>query len=146
LIRKWEDATLSHFRDVTAEFSVSPQIGLEDVALASADGFRLIVNNRPDGEAPDQPGSAEIEAAARAAGLAYVHVPVSGPPTREQIEAEREAVAAAGGPTLAFCRSGSRSILTWALGQWLSGAASRPELINQAAAAGYDLSAALPTG
>jgi uncharacterized protein (TIGR01244 family) len=135
---------MTHFRDVTAAFSVSPQIGLDDVALARADGFRLIVNNRPDGEAPDQPTSAEIEQAAMRQGLAYVHVPVVGRPTREQIETERAAIAAAEGPALAFCRSGTRSILTWALGQWLSGAATSADLIGQASAAGYDLSAAFP--
>ena len=76
---------MSHFRDVTADFAVSPQIGVDDVALARADGFKLIVNNRPDGEAPDQPTSAEIEQATLREGLAYLHVPVVGRPTREQI-------------------------------------------------------------
>lgn len=135
---------MSHFRDVTESFAVSPQIVIEDVAVARTDGFRLIVNNRPDGEAPDQPTSAEIEETAKRQGLAYVHVPVVGRPTREQIESEKAAIAAADGPTLAYCRSGTRSILTWALGQWLSGGASRAELIAMAAAAGYDLSAAFP--
>jgi uncharacterized protein (TIGR01244 family) len=137
---------VSHFRDVTADFSVSPQIGLDDLALARADGFRLIVNNRPDGEAPGQPTSADIEEAANAAGLTYAHVPVVGRPTHEQVEAMRTAIEAADGPTLAFCRSGSRSILTWAFGELISGAASRTELIGKAAAAGYDLGSALPSG
>ena len=55
--------------------SVSPQIVPEDVAAIKAAGFVTIVNNRPDGEAPDQPSGAEIEAAAREAGLAYVPIP-----------------------------------------------------------------------
>jgi uncharacterized protein (TIGR01244 family) len=137
---------VTHFRDVTADFSVSPQIGLDDLALARADGFGLIINNRPDGEAPDQPTSAKIEQAAMRQGLAYVHVPVVGRPTREQIETERAAIAAAEGPALAFCRSGTRSILTWALGQLASGELSRGEIVRHAAAAGYDLDAALPPG
>ena len=136
---------MSHFRDVTSEFAVSPQIWPVDIATARADGFRLIVNNRPDGEEAGQPTSAEIKAASEAAGLAYIHVPVSGRPTREQIETESTALAVAGGPALAFCRSGTRSIMTWALGQLVSGAASRSELVNQAADAGYDLSAVLPS-
>jgi uncharacterized protein (TIGR01244 family) len=135
---------MSYFRDVTADFSVSPQIGLDDLALARADGFRLIVNNRPDGEAADQPTSTEIGEAAERAGLAYVYVPVVGRPTREQVEIERAALAAAGGPTLAFCRSGTRSILTWALCRLSSGEANRADLLREAAGAGYDLSSALP--
>ena len=137
---------MSHFRDVTDTFAVSPQIGPEDVATARADGFRLIVNNRPDGEETGQPSSVEIEEAARAAGLAYVHIPISGRPTAQQIEVENAAIAAADGPTLAFCRSGSRSIMTWAFGQRASGEATPAEIIRQAATAGYDLNAALPPG
>ena len=114
--------------------------------MVRADGFRLIVNNRPDGEAPGQPTSAEIEKAANAAGLAYVHVPVVGRPTLQQVEAVRRAIDAADGPAIAFCRSGTRSIMTWALAQLASGATSRAELVSQAAAAGYDLSGVLPPG
>lgn len=116
------------------------------MALARADGFKLIVNNRPDGEEAGQPTSAEFAAAAQAAGLTYVHVPVSGRPTPQQIKAENAAIAAVDGPTLAFCRSGSRSIITWACCQLASGAASRSKLVSQAATAGYDLSAVLPPG
>jgi sulfide:quinone oxidoreductase len=55
---------------------VSSQLLVTDVATAVALGIRSIINNRPDGEAPDQPSSAEIEAAAKAAGLGYRHIPV----------------------------------------------------------------------
>ncbi len=137
---------MSHFRDVTERFAVSPQIGIEDVAIARADGFKLIVNNRPDGEEAGQPSSAEIEAAAREAGMDYVQIPISGRPTAQQIEVENAAIAAADGPTLAFCRSGSRSIMTWAFGQLASGEATPAEIIRQAATAGYDLSAVLSPG
>jgi uncharacterized protein (TIGR01244 family) len=133
---------VTHFRVVTAAFSVSPQIGLDDVALARADGFRLIVNNRPDGEEPGQPTSAEIEEAARVADLAYVHIPVVGRPTRQQVEAMHAAIVAAEGPALAYCRSGNRSILTWALGRL--GTVSRAEIVRLATGAGYNLSGVLP--
>ncbi len=135
---------MTDFRRVTDSLSVSPQITVEDVARAKAEGFALIVNNRPDGEDPSQPTGAEIEAAAKAAGLAYVHVPVRGGPTQEQVDAVREAVEAAGGPVLAFCRSGTRSIVTWSIGQALSGAADRETLVRQGYEAGYDLSGVLP--
>ncbi|MFN3572017.1 TIGR01244 family sulfur transferase [Phenylobacterium sp.] len=134
---------MTDFRRVTDQFSVSPQIAPADVAAAAAQGFVLIVNNRPDGEDPAQPSGAEIEAAAKAAGLDYVAIPVRGGPSADQVAALREAVEAAGGPVLAFCRSGTRCIVTWSLGQAQAGARSRQELIDLGAQAGYDLSGVL---
>ena len=130
---------MSDFRPLSAGFSVAPQISIEDVAEAKAQGFAMIVNNRPDGEEPGQPTSAQIEAAAKAAGLAYVHVPVRGMPTAEQVDLVAAAVAAAEGPTLLFCRSGTRSIITWSLGEVAQGG-DRADLAAKGAAAGYDLS------
>lgn len=135
---------MTEFRFVTDDFAVSGQISAADVAVAAAMGFRLIVNNRPDGEAPGQPSGAAIEAAALAAGLAYVHVPVAGRPNAEQVEAVRVAVGEASGKVLAYCRSGTRSIVAWALGEVAGGRMGSGELIRLAATAGYDLSAILP--
>jgi uncharacterized protein (TIGR01244 family) len=129
---------MTDFRTVTDTFSVSPQISPADVAAAAAQGFTLIINNRPDGEAPGQPTGAQIEAAARAAGLDYLNAPVVGRPGPAQIEAVREAVARTDGKVLAYCRSGTRSICTWAMGQ--AGAVDRDRLLRLGAAAGYDLS------
>jgi uncharacterized protein (TIGR01244 family) len=135
---------MTEFRPVTPSFAVSPQIAPEDLTAAKAAGFTLIVNNRPDGESPGQPSGAEIEAAARAEGLVYTFVPVRGRPTQDQVYAVSSAVMATSGKTLAYCRSGNRSIMTWALGELTSGARSRDELLRLAAAAGYDLSGVLP--
>ncbi|MGI9169051.1 MAG: TIGR01244 family sulfur transferase [Caulobacteraceae bacterium] len=132
---------MAALRFVTEDFAVSPQISPADVAAAAEQGFVLIVNNRPDGEAPGQPDGAAIAAAARAAGLAYVHIPVTGRPSVEQAQAMREAVDGAPGKTLAYCRSGTRSIVTWAMGQAAAGAMNPSELFRLGAAAGYDLSA-----
>ena len=134
---------MSDFRRVTDDISVSPQIGVEDVAAAARAGFRTIINNRPDAEEPGQPSGHEIEAAASAAGLAYFHLPVRGGPTPEQVETTRKILSEAQAPILAFCRSGTRSIVTWSLDQATSGAASREELVGLGRAAGYDLSAVL---
>lgn len=134
---------MTQFRRVTDQFSVSPQIAVDDVAQAAAQGVVLIINNRPDGEDPAQPQGAEIEAAARAAGLEYVVIPVRGGPDAAQVQAQREAVEAAQGPVLAYCRSGTRSIVTWAIGQAQSGAMDRQTLIALGAEAGYDLSGVL---
>ncbi len=129
---------MAEFRKVTDRFSVSPQITPEEARAAAASGVALIISNRPDGEAPDQPSNAEIEAAARAAGAEFRAIPVVGRPTPEQAAAQAEAVGSASGPVLAFCRSGTRSIATWALGEADKGG-DRRELVRLAAAAGYDL-------
>ena len=134
---------MTDFRRVTDDLSVAPQISVADVAEAARQGFRTIINNRPDGEAPGQPTSAEIEAAAQAAGIRYAHIPVAGGPTPPQVEAVREIVDAAEGPVLAFCRSGTRSIVTWSIGQAISGAIERSELVRLGRNAGYDLSGVL---
>ena len=135
---------MTQFRRVTDQVSVSPQISVDDVQAAADQGFRLIINNRPDGEEPGQPAGREIEAAATAAGLAYVHIPVQGGPSRQQVDTQREVIAQADGPTLAFCRSGTRSIVTWSLGELLSGDRSRDELVELGRGAGYDLGGMLP--
>lgn len=134
---------MTDFRKVTDVFSVAPQIELSDVARAKAEGFVLLINNRPDGEAPGQPTSDEFEAAAKAAGLAYAHIPVRGGPTPDQIETERQLLAETDGPVLAWCRSGTRSIVTWSVGEALAGTRSPQDLIAIGAGAGYDLSGVL---
>ena len=133
---------MADIHKVTDDFSVAPQIGADELAALASAGFRLVINNRPDHEQPGQPTSDEMAEAAAAAGLDYVHVPVRGGPGPDQVDAVAAALAEAKGPTLAFCRSGTRSIVTWALGQARAGA-SRAELISLAAGAGYDLSGVL---
>jgi sulfide:quinone oxidoreductase len=128
---------------LTPNVSVSPQITENDHEEIARAGFKALINNRPDGEAPDQPRSATLEAAAKRLGLAYRHIPVvSGQISDEQVDAFKDAVTSAGGPTLAFCRTGTRSTTLWAL------AAARhlaPDAIqSKAAAAGYDLQALRP--
>jgi uncharacterized protein (TIGR01244 family) len=134
---------MTEFRRVTDDFSVAYQLAPEDMAQAARDGFRLVINNRPDGEDPSQPQGPAMKAAAEQAGLAYVYLPVVGRPTESVAQAVREAAEAAGGPVLAYCRSGTRSINTWALGQALAGKKDREELIALGRQAGYDLTAIL---
>ena len=129
---------MSQFRQVTDAFQDSPQITPEEARAAAAAGVKLIINNRPDDEVEGQPKSADIEAAARAAGAEFIRIPIVGRPTPEQAMAQAEAVAGAQGPVLAFCRSGTRSITAWALGEAARGR-DRSELVSLAAGAGYDL-------
>ena len=130
------------FIRLTEAVSVAGQLAPEAMAEAAAQGFATIVNNRPDGEAPGQPAGAEIEAAARAAGLSYVAIPVDHSGFRaDQVEAM--AAALENGPVLAFCRSGTRSANLWALAEARRG--GDPEAIVAAAAAGrYDVSGLMP--
>jgi uncharacterized protein (TIGR01244 family) len=130
-------------RSVTAAFAVAPQINPNDMAELAAAGFKRIISNRPDAEVPPGLSSIAMAAAAQAAGLDYVHVPIVGMPSPSQIEATFAAVQGAGGPVLAYCRSGTRSITAWALGQAQHGAAAPDELIALGRDAGYDLSGVL---
>ncbi len=133
---------MADIRSVTSDFAVAPQLQPVDLAEAAHRGFKLVINNRPDGEAPGQPTSAQIQQAAEAAGLAYAYIPVQGGPTPDQIKAVRAAVDGASGPVLAFCRSGTRSIVTWSLGQ-AEGGGRNQDLIDLGREAGYDLSTVL---
>ena len=130
---------MSDFRRLTDHFWASPQIALGDVGAAKAQGIALIVNNRPEGEAPDQVPGEAIEAAARSAGMDYRAIPVTHAGfSEEQVRAMAEAIEEAGGPVLAYCRSGTRSTLLWALAQAARG--QDPEAIAaSAASAGYDV-------
>ena len=66
-------------RAIADTVSVAPQLSPEAMAEVARLGFKSVVNNRPDFEhGPDQPTNAVIEAAARAAGLQYRHLPVDG--------------------------------------------------------------------
>ena len=100
-------------------FAVAAQLSATQMADAAAQGFKTVVNNRPDSEGgPGQPLSQAIEAAAQANGLHYVHLPVvSGAITSEQVQALRAALQSAPQPVLAFCRSGARSAQLYALAQ-----------------------------
>ena len=115
------------------------QLVAGDVTALAARGVTLIVNNRPDREEPGQPDGAEIEAAARAAGLAYRQIPVSGGFNLDDVLAMAEALEAAEGKALLCCRTGTRSTFLWALARSERGASSA-ELAAAAAGAGYDLS------
>jgi len=118
---------------------VAGQIRPEDVPALKALGVTLIVNNRPDNEDLGQPESDEIEAAAKEAGIDYRHVPIARGLGPSDIEAMREAMHSVGsGKLLAFCRSGNRSTLAWAVAKSEDGM-SREELDRCVSQAGFDL-------
>ena len=136
---------MADIRTINESISVAPQITPEDMAAIKAAGFVGVVNNRPDEEEGGQPAGEAIRAAAEAAGLSYVAIPVTHAGfSHPQIDAMTQALVGADGPVLAYCRSGTRSCNLWALAAAKAG--RNPELlVAQARAAGYDLSGMRPT-
>lgn len=123
---------------LTDRLSVAGQIEPADVAEIKAAGFTAIICNRPDGEGETQPTSSEVGAAASEAGLPYHYNPlVPGELTPEIIAKQGEVLKSAEGPVFAYCGSGMRASMLWAL--------ANPEgldvetRIARAAAVGYDL-------
>lgn len=136
---------MADIRTINESVSVAPQITVDDIAAIKAAGFVAIVNNRPDEEEAGQPAGDAIRAAAEAAGLAYVAIPITHAGfSHPQIDAMTQALTAADGPVLAYCRSGTRSCNLWALAEAKAGGDSA-ELVEKAAGAGYDLSGIRPT-
>ncbi len=124
---------------INEHISVSPQINPVDLVAIKAAGFVTVINNRPDGESPDQPSSAQMQAAAEAAGLAYHYIPLGRDGVSPDMVAETEAVLeGSNGPVFAYCRSGTRSTTLWALSQ--AGKLPAQEIVSAAAHAGYDMS------
>jgi uncharacterized protein (TIGR01244 family) len=126
-------------RRINDQVSVSPQIQLDDVVAIKAAGFTTIINNRPDGEALDQPASAEVRAAAEAIGLVFHEIPLGRQGvTQDVIDETRAALESSPGPVVCYCRSGTRSTTLWALSQ--AGKIPAEEIIEAAGEAGYDVS------
>ena len=125
-------------RPLTPDYAVSPQIELADLAAIKAAGYVSVINNRPDAELPPQLHSQHIRDAAEALGLAFTDNPViSGAMTMANVTAQAAAMAAATGPVFAYCASGNRSSVVWALTQ----AGTRPadDLVAIPARFGYQL-------
>lgn len=131
-------------RPITPDFAASPQISVDDVATAAAQGYRTLICNRPDGEEFGQPDWAAIEAAAKAAGMETYFLPVSNAVglTMETVEGFEAALANAPKPVLAYCRSGTRSTMAWGVA---SASTTDPDTLVEAASKfGYDLNGLRP--
>lgn len=125
-------------RRITPEYAVSPQIEPSDLPAIKAAGFAMVINNRPDAEIAPHLHSRSMQAAAEALGLAFVENPVIGGGwTLENATAQRAAMDAATGPVFAYCASGNRCSIVWAMAE----AKNRPveELVGLPARYGYQL-------
>ncbi|QBM75979.1 TIGR01244 family phosphatase [Sphingomonas sp. AAP5] len=130
-------------KSLTPNLSVSPQLTEADVVQAARDGFRAIIDNRPDGEGPGQLSAAKMAELAANHGMAFAHVPViSGKIGDEDVARMADVLARFEGPVLAYCRTGTRSTSLWALSQ--AGSMSADTILKTASNAGYDLASLWP--
>lgn len=130
-------------RSLSPHYAVSPQIHPADVVAIADAGFKTIICNRPDMEIPPSHHAEVMEAAAKEAGLAFVSIPVTHQGMNmEMIEAQKNAIDASVGPTLAYCASGTRSSIVWALGQ--ASEMSADDILAATSAAGYELGGLRP--
>lgn len=129
-----------NIRPLAPDFSISDQLQPRDVLDLAQAGIASIVCNRPDGEAPDQPGHDQIRAVARDVGLMFAYLPITaGPDCVYDHEGFASLRSELPGPVLAYCRTGTRSASLWALAEASAGRGTPDTLIASAALAGCDL-------
>ena len=135
---------MADFRELSSSVLASPQISIDDIEIAKAQGVTYVVNNRPDGEDPSAPQGEDIESAARNAGIEYRAIPIGHSGFSEtQVDQMIDALDRADGKVLAYCRSGTRSTFLWALAQAKQGG-NPDEIARAAMEAGYDVSPVRP--
>jgi sulfide:quinone oxidoreductase len=134
-----------NIREISEQYAVDGQVFPSDMQAIADRGFKFVINNRPDGEEPGQASEADLRSAAEAAGLSYRFIPMTMPTLTPELVAEHNAaIESADGPVFAFCRSGTRSTILWALAQVCFHGKSIAEVSSAAAAQGYDLSGVVP--
>jgi uncharacterized protein (TIGR01244 family) len=130
-------------RPLTDRYAVSPMIEPSDLEQIRGAGYTTLLCNRPDAEVPPGLQAAAMREAAEALGFSFVDNPVTHTGlTPDILRLQAETIASAPGPVLAYCASGTRSTIVWALGQ--AGRRPADEIIGIAAKAGYDLSGMAP--
>ncbi len=134
-----------NIREISEDYAVDGQVLPSDMQAIADLGFKFVINNRPDGEEAGQALEADLRSAAEAAGLSYRFIPMTMPSLTPELVADHNAaIESADGPVFAFCRSGTRSTILWALTQVCFHGRSIAEVSSAAAAQGYDLAAVAP--
>jgi uncharacterized protein (TIGR01244 family) len=132
--------------EISDKFSVSGQIDTSDLESLKAQGFTVIICNRPDYEDANQMLASDIESRVVELGMQFIHIPISGRgPNMQAVELSKQALDDASGRVLAYCRSGMRSVMLWSLATAMSGGTSADELIDMAASAGFNIDGLRPT-
>ncbi|TLP60406.1 TIGR01244 family phosphatase [Parasedimentitalea maritima] len=125
-------------RSITPRYFVSPQIAAEDLPALAKAGFKAVICNRPDAEVPPSHQAERIRAAAEAAGLRFEELPLTHQTmTADNVNKQRQLAEVCDGPVLAYCASGTRCSVVWALGH--AGEMNSDTILNMTAAAGYQL-------
>ncbi|KFI30294.1 TIGR01244 family protein [Haematobacter massiliensis] len=125
-------------RALTDDYAVSPQIDPSDIPAIKEAGYTTVISNRPDGENPPELRNDEMRRAVEAAGLIFVENPViGGALTEDNVTAQAAARDAATGPVLAYCASGNRSSIMWALTE--AGNLATDDIIATPSRYGYNL-------
>jgi len=125
-------------RPITDTYTVAPQLDPADMATLAAAGVTTVICNRPDAENPPPLQAAAMQQAAEAAGLSFVFNPVvGGQLTMDNVDEQRDAIDAAEGPVVAYCASGNRSTIVWALG--MAGVLPADDIIARGEKWGYQM-------
>lgn len=126
-------------RPLTDRYAVTPQLDPADMPEVAAQGYTTVIDNRPCAEVPPSHQQDAMRAAAEAAGLTFVVLPVTHATLSVALaDQQKAALEAADGPVLAYCASGTRSTIVWAIGQ--AGQMDTDAIVQTAAEQGYDLS------
>jgi len=132
---------MADIKQVSETYAVAPQIDVDDFESLRDAGFKMVINNRPDGESFGQMDASTAKLTADKAGLDFAFVPISGPQDfMASCDILNKAIENAGGPILAYCRSGTRSVTLWSLASVKVGRETPASAIEKARNAGYDLS------
>ena len=131
-------------RPLTPRYSVSPQIAAEDLSAIAEAGFATVICNRPDVEVPPSHRAAAIQVAAEAAGLRFEVLELTHQTmTPANVALQRQMIEESSGPVLAYCASGTRCSVIWALGQ--AGTMPVDDVLARTSQAGYALDGLRPT-
>ncbi|MCK0167125.1 TIGR01244 family sulfur transferase [Jannaschia sp. S6380] len=123
--------------------AVAPQLDPADMGALAGDGVTTIICNRPDAEVPPAHRAAAMQEAAEGAGLAFVFNPVAMPQlTLQAVEEQADAIDGADGRVVAYCASGTRSAVLWALA--MAGRMPPDDILGATRAAGFELDGLRP--
>ena len=123
-------------RQLTEDFFVANQLEVSDFSTLKQLGFRSVLNNRPNRESADQPEEIELRDAAKRSGLRYAAAPINNQDlTAAEVAATAAALADLPTPVCAFCRSGTRAMLAWAIIN--SQNSGQTEVLSRVGAAGF---------
>ncbi|KAE8236942.1 hypothetical protein A4X03_0g9272, partial [Tilletia caries] len=124
---------------VSEKLSVSSQPSVEDIRSLRANGFKTLINNRPDGEEPGQPGTEAEAQEAKHCNLSYAFIPVTGATiTEADVRAFQRAIDESEGPVFAHCKTGTRSLNLYVIGEVLDGRLRADQVMDFGRERGFD--------